>query len=215
MGSMMRIMLFMCKSQFNKMTKELNHAQAKDRKAEWQSENVGDRLCALLSGKDMEQVVGNSELAPKLCHCVPWIHEVFAPYIIWCTLDSVDHTGNRIFGLPPYKEHVMLLELCKWEKSQLRAVTSELIKQGSLTTLAGAGKVLYPSLLLSLMGGHPGHLLRHDNLGHVTRCKASPHGHPGHPLRHDNLGHVTCCKASPHRHPGCPTPICSTVGQTM
>ena len=144
----------------------------------------------------MEQVAGNSELAPKLCHWVPWIHEVFAPYIIQCTLDSVDHTGNRIFRLPPYKEHVMLLELHE---------------QGSLTTLARAGKVHYPSLLLSLMDRHPGCPLGHDNSDHVTHCKASPHGHPGHPLGHDNLGHVTCCKASPHGHPGCPLP-CSFLG---
>ena len=193
------------------MTKELNRAQAKDRKAERQSENAGDQLRALLGGKDMEQVAGNSELAPKLRHWVPWIREVFAPYIIRRTLDSVDHTGNRIFGLPPYEEHVMLLELREWEKNQLRAVTSELIEQGSLTTLAGAGKVCYPSLLLSLMGGHPGRPLGHDKLDHVTRCKASPHGHPGCPLGHDNLGHVTRCKASPHGHPGCPLP-CGFLG---
>ena len=160
--------------------------------------------------------MGNSELTPKLHYWVPWICEVFAPYIIQCTLDSVDHTENRIFGLPPYEEHIMLLELRKWEKNQLRTVTSELIEQGLLTTLAGVGKVCYPSLLLSLMGGHPGCPLRHDNLGHVTRCKVSSHGHPGCPLPCSFLGHVTWqSRASPRRHPGHPTPICSTLGQIM
>lgn len=143
MGSMMGISAFRDQTQFKEMTTEFNRAQAKDRKAERESETAGDRLRALLAGEDVEQVTSSSAIAPKMCKWVPWIRSGFERYVIRRTLDSVDHAGNKIFGLPPYQEHVMLLELRDWEKQQLTTLTNEIIDQGPLTTLAGAGKVCH------------------------------------------------------------------------
>jgi hypothetical protein len=141
MGSMMGISTFKSKSDFKKMTTEFNRAQAKDRKAERESEDAGDRLRALLAGEDVEQVASSSALAPKMREWVPWMRNTFAPYVIRRTLDSKDSQGNKIFGLPPYQDHTLLLELRDWEKKRLMAITDEIIDQGQLTTLTGAGKV--------------------------------------------------------------------------
>lgn len=146
LGSMMGISACASKIRFLEMTKDLNRAQARDRRAERQSDDAGDRLRALLSGEDVDQVASSTELAPKLRQWIPKIRDAFAPYVIRRTLNSVDHSGSKIFGLPPYEEHVMLLELRDWEKARLREITSELVDQGPITTLAGAGKVsvVYP-----------------------------------------------------------------------
>jgi hypothetical protein len=157
MGSMMGISAFKYKSDFKKMTTEFNRAQAKDRKAERESEDAGDRLRALLAGEDVEQVASNSALAPRMREWVPWIRNTFAPYVIRRTLDSKDSQGNKIFGLLPYQDHTLLLELRDWEKKRLMAITDEIIDQGQLTTLAGAGKVRTSSYNL----GRPGRLRSH------------------------------------------------------
>ena len=57
------------------------------------------------------------------------------------TLDLVDYAGNKIFRLPPYHIHVLILELHDLERKTLTDITSELIDQSPVTTLAGAGKV--------------------------------------------------------------------------
>lgn len=140
---MLGIPAFGSQSRFKEMTTEFNRAQAKDRKVERESDTAGDRLRALLAGEDVEQVASNSALAPKMRQWVPWIREAFHQYVVRRTLDSVDHAGNKIFGLPPYQDQVLLLELRDWEKERLTMITDEIIDQGPLTTLAGAGKVSF------------------------------------------------------------------------
>ena len=143
MGSMLGIGAFTNKTQYADMTNELNRAQAKDRKAERESAAAGDRLRSLLGGQEINIAETNSAFVPKLRKWVPWMREAFGPYIIRRTLDSIDYSGERIFGLPPYEEHTMLLKLRDWELQRLHNITSELIDNGSLATLAGAGKASY------------------------------------------------------------------------
>ena len=176
---MMGISAFALKTRFLEMTKEVNRAQAKDCKDEHESENAGDRLHALLSGEDIDQSASLTELAPKLCQWIPMIRDGFAPYVIRRTLDSVDHSRSKIFSLPPYEEYVMLLELCDWEKARLTDITSELIDQGPITTLAGAGKasiyVIYHSSLVPHTVGVLNALLRHATILHVMCICIFPH----------------------------------------
>lgn len=141
MGAMMGIQAFGSKDTYLEMTKELNRAQAKDRKAEKESVDAAERLRSLLGGLDVDQATSSSEFVPKLRRWVPFIRKGFSKFVIRRTLDSVDYAGNKIFGLPPYHVHVLVLELRDWERKTLTDITSELIDQSPVTTLAGAGKV--------------------------------------------------------------------------
>ena len=140
MGHFMGIQQFSDKVAYDAMTKELNRAQAKDRKAERESENAADHLRKLLSGKDSHDL-NKTEFYPKLQKYIPQLREAFSHHVIRRTLDSVDHQGRRIFGMRPYLEHVMLIELRDWEKSELNALTNEIVERSPPTTLVGTGKV--------------------------------------------------------------------------
>ncbi|KIN92842.1 hypothetical protein M404DRAFT_172474 [Pisolithus tinctorius Marx 270] len=119
------------------MSRELSRAQAKDRKAE--RDSAEDRLRGLLGGEE-KTAERNTETRPVLQQWVPWLRDRFSKHVIRRTLDSLDYRGNKIFGLPPYQEHVMLLELREWERSRLATITEELVHSPSVNTIAGAGK---------------------------------------------------------------------------
>lgn len=150
----MGIQAFASKDKYAEMTKELSRAQAKDRKAEKESSDAADRLRSLFGGLSTSQIASTSEFVPKLRRWIPFIRQAFSPYVIRRTLDSVDYAGKKIFGLPPYHIHVLLLELRDWEKTRLRDITAELIDQTPVTTFAGAGKVSF--LILFPLYGRPG-----------------------------------------------------------
>ncbi|KAG8214947.1 hypothetical protein J3R82DRAFT_10137 [Butyriboletus roseoflavus] len=113
---------------------------ARDRKAERESENAAEHLRKLFSGNDPHDPT-KTELYPKLQKYIPWLREVFSLHVIRCTLDSIDYLGRKIFGMRPYCEHVMLIELHDWEWRELNLLTNQIIEQTPLTTLVGTGKV--------------------------------------------------------------------------
>ncbi|KAI6154544.1 P-loop containing nucleoside triphosphate hydrolase protein [Pisolithus tinctorius] len=98
-----------------------------------------NRLRGLLGGEE-KTAERNTETRPVLQQWVPWLRDRFSKHVIRRTLDSLDYRGNKIFGLPPYQEHVMLLELREWERSRLATITEELVHSPSVNTIAGAGK---------------------------------------------------------------------------
>ena len=156
MGAMMGIQVFGSKDTYLEMTKELNRTQAKDRKAEKESVDAAKRLRSLLGGLNIDQATSSSEFVPKLRRWVPFIRKGFSKFVIRRTLDSVDYAGNKIFGLPPYHVHVLVLELRDWERKTLTDITSELIDQSPVTTLAGAGKVSPSHYIFIPYDGCPG-----------------------------------------------------------
>lgn len=142
MGHFMGIPRFSDKIAFDEMTRELNRAQSRDRKAERQSETAADHLRNLFSGKDAHDLK-KTELYPKLQRYIPQLREAFSLHVIRRTLDSVDYQGRKIFGMRPYLEHIMLVELREWEKAELNTLTNEIIENNPLTTLVGTGKVSF------------------------------------------------------------------------
>ncbi|KIN92956.1 hypothetical protein M404DRAFT_172153, partial [Pisolithus tinctorius Marx 270] len=128
MGRMMGISELRDKEKFDEMSRELSHAQAKDRKAK--RDSAEDRLRGLLGGEE-KTAERNTETRPVLQQWVPWLRDRFSKHVIRRTLDSLDYRGNKIFGLPPYQEHVMLLELREWERSRLATITEELVHSPS------------------------------------------------------------------------------------
>jgi hypothetical protein len=142
MGHFLGIQRFSDKVAYDAMTKELNRAQARDRKAERESESAADHLRKLLSGKDAHDL-NKTEFYPKLQKYIPQLREAFSRHVIRRTLDSIDYQGRKIFGMRPYLEHVMLIELRDWERSELNALTNEIVERNPLTTLVGTGKVSF------------------------------------------------------------------------
>jgi hypothetical protein len=55
----------------------------------------------------------------------------------------MDYQGWKIFRMRSYLEHIMLIELCDWERSELNALTNEIVERNPLTTLVGMGKVSF------------------------------------------------------------------------
>ncbi|KAI6029955.1 P-loop containing nucleoside triphosphate hydrolase protein [Pisolithus microcarpus] len=100
-----------------------------------------DRLRGLLAGEESSAQDKSTAMRPVLQKWVPFLREVFSKHVIRRTLDSLDYHGKKIFGLPPYQERIMLLELREWEKVRLAKITDELVHCPSLNTIAGAGKV--------------------------------------------------------------------------
>jgi hypothetical protein len=43
----------------------------------------------------------------------------------------------------PYLEHVMLIKLCEWERSELNTLTNGIVERNPLTMLVGIGKVSF------------------------------------------------------------------------
>ncbi|KAI6041178.1 hypothetical protein EDC04DRAFT_2893393 [Pisolithus marmoratus] len=97
----------------------------------------------LLAGEESSALDKSTAMRPVLQQWVPFLCEVFSKHVIQRTLDSLNHHGKKIFGLPPYQEHVMLLELHEWEMAWLAKITDELVHSPSLNTIAGAGKNFY------------------------------------------------------------------------
>ena len=142
MGHVMDIRPFFDKSKYDQMTKDLNHVQARDRRAEHESDKASNHLRAVLSSQDPHEL-RKTEFYPKLQTYIPQIREAFYEHVICRTLDSVDYRGQKIFGMRPYLEHVMLIELRQWEKQALTALTDEMVQEAPITTLIGAGKVSF------------------------------------------------------------------------
>ncbi|KAI6138975.1 P-loop containing nucleoside triphosphate hydrolase protein [Pisolithus tinctorius] len=143
MGRMMGISELRDKEKFDEMSRELSRAQAKDRKAE--RDSAEDRLRGLLGGEE-KTAERNTETRPVLQQWVPWLRDRFSKHVIRRTLDSLDYRGNKIFGLPPYQEHVMLLELREWERSRLATITEELVHSPSNFYIEFRRGLLHPHM---------------------------------------------------------------------
>lgn len=122
------------------MTRELSRAQARDRKTERDSENGAEQLHKILAGSEAHDPT-KTELYPKLQKYIPILRNIFSGNVIRRSLDSVDDEGNKISGMAPYCEHVMLLELREWEKQVLTSLTCQLVDETPLPTVVGTGKV--------------------------------------------------------------------------
>ncbi|KAI6162766.1 P-loop containing nucleoside triphosphate hydrolase protein, partial [Pisolithus thermaeus] len=139
MGSLLGFAHLKDKAMFEEMCREVSRAQAKDRRAERESSE--GRLRGLLAGEESSAQDESTAMRPVLQRWVPFLREVFGKNVIRRTLDSLDHCGKKIFGLLPYQEQVMLLELREWEKVRLAKITDELAHSPTHNTIAGAGKV--------------------------------------------------------------------------
>lgn len=177
MGHLLGIPTLFKKEKFDEMKKELNRAQAKDRKTERQSETAADQLRGLLAGEEEYNTIVASELVPKLREWIPWLRDAFDTRVIRRTLDSVDYENRPIFGMRPYCEHILLMELRDSEKEILAKLTNQMVEDTPLTTIAGAGKVSRSSNLWVFF-----HLIIFSSLRHGRPGRRLPASAPCHVL---------------------------------
>lgn len=149
MGHLMGIRPFFDKGRYDEVKGELNYAQARDCWIERQSDVAGNHLCTLLSGEDTQDFT-KTEYYLQLQNHIPWIRDAFAKHVICPTLNSVDYQGCKIFGMRPYQEHIMLLELCLWEKQALNAITNQMVENAPLNTLIGSTSMSLHFFLVQL-----------------------------------------------------------------
>jgi SNF2 family DNA or RNA helicase len=154
MGHLLGIPQLFNKEKFDEMKREINRAQAKDRKTERQSESAADQLRGLLAGEKEHNTIVASELVPKLREWIPWLRDAFDKRVIRRTLDSVDYENRPIFGMRPYCEHILLMELRDSEKEILAKLTNQMVEDTPLTTIAGAGKNFYIEFRRGLLHPH-------------------------------------------------------------
>ncbi|KAI6008989.1 P-loop containing nucleoside triphosphate hydrolase protein [Pisolithus microcarpus] len=166
MGSLLGFPRLKDKAKFEEMCREVSRAQAKDRRAERDSSE--GRLRGLLAGEESSALDESTAMRPVLRQWIPFLHEVFSKNVIRRTLDSLDHCGKKIFGLLPYQEHVMLLELREWEKVRLARITDELTHSPTHNTIASAGKNFYIEFRRGLLHPH-----MNPSAGNDTWCTPS------------------------------------------
>lgn len=147
MGHFMGIRPFFNKIQYDEVQRELTRAQAKDRRAERQSDEAGNHLRARLAGEGSHDLT-KTEYHPCVQNHIPFVRDTFAKHVIRRTLDSIDYRGHKIFGMRPYREHIMLLELRQWEKQALSTLTDQMIESKPETTLISSANVSFYSPVL-------------------------------------------------------------------
>lgn len=144
MGHLMGIRPFFNKGRYDEVHRELNRAQAKDRKVERQSEKAGNHLRVLLSGEDSHDLT-KTEYYLCLQKHIPFVRDTFAKHVIRRTLDSVDYRQQKIFGMKPYQEHIMLLELRQWERQALSVLTDQMLESKPAITVVSSTSVSFYS----------------------------------------------------------------------
>ncbi|KAI9457025.1 P-loop containing nucleoside triphosphate hydrolase protein [Boletus coccyginus] len=62
------------------------------------------------------------------------IRDRFSYHVIRRTIDSVDHAGQKLFGMTPYQEHVLKLEMYPEEMQMLRGFAKDLVKENPIAS---------------------------------------------------------------------------------
>ncbi|KAG1793331.1 P-loop containing nucleoside triphosphate hydrolase protein [Suillus plorans] len=62
------------------------------------------------------------EYLPVMRKWMGRMREWFSPAVILRTIDSTDNAGNKILGLPPYRDHTLKIKLLDWEMENLRNI---------------------------------------------------------------------------------------------
>ena len=98
------------------------------------------------------------------------MQECFASYVIHCTIDSLDCSGNKIFSMHPYIKHVLQLEMYDWEMNALRDLAKDIIKENSISA-TDTRKVCHIYCMYMLYSS----FFTTETLTIVLLCR---HGHP-------------------------------------
>jgi len=123
------------------MDKDLKAATRRDRKAREDDGKNEEMVRRMVQGKGLGKA--ESEFQEEMLDWIDKIREGYGSSAIRRTVRSVDNTGARISGLPPFEEHPLVIDLYQNEMENLDAIAEELVTDSSIrkATKFAAGKV--------------------------------------------------------------------------
>ena len=131
MGQWLGISEFDNYEELMRLNREMNRATRADTKALREAGAEGSVLRGMLIG-------GTNTNTPTLK--VPKVVDewmgvfrgCFAFHVIRRTIDSINPEGEKLFGMRPYMEHNLKLEMYDWEASELRAFAKDIFIENPL-----------------------------------------------------------------------------------
>jgi hypothetical protein len=120
------------------MVRELRAAQRKDRTTRHGNDTNRNIVRGVVAG-DVTQI--ESEFEDAMFKWMELIRQRFASVVIRRTIYSTDNNGNRISGLQPFQEHLLVLQLYPAEMENIDSIAKDMISDAnhSATTFAGSG----------------------------------------------------------------------------
>jgi hypothetical protein len=140
-GQLLGIPSFSDHSEHQQMNRDLSGAIRRDRRHQRQATAASNPLSAVFVGSEPLSDMSDLEYPQIMTRWMVKMREYYAKHVIRRTVNSVDHAGNKIFGIEPYLEHPILVKMYDWEMANLGHIARTVIKQHPLATLIGASKV--------------------------------------------------------------------------
>ncbi|KIO00764.1 hypothetical protein M404DRAFT_151975 [Pisolithus tinctorius Marx 270] len=184
MGQWMGIPGFDDHREFLELNKEINRANRQDSKALREAGVEGSIIRGVFIGVRNQNTP--DLLSPEVTR--EWmvkIRDRFAYYVIRRTIDSVDFGGNKLFGMRPYQEHILKLQMYDAEMGILRSFAKDLVKENPIAS-ADTRKNFYIEFRRSML--HP--MLNPKNGGHWKRLESLEDWQCEKTIKLDTLGQV-------------------------
>ncbi|KAH0833809.1 P-loop containing nucleoside triphosphate hydrolase protein [Lanmaoa asiatica] len=150
-GQLLGLSAFFDNDQWLKMKRELEGAMRRDRIKQREAGQQGNVLRSALVGRNSGSDVSQLEYSGVMTQWMGTIRDHFAIHVIRRTVDSVNNQGHKIFGLKPFTEHYLLVEMYPWETANLHRIAKNLISDNPLATLLGAAKNFYTEFRQSML----------------------------------------------------------------
>ncbi|KAI6029042.1 P-loop containing nucleoside triphosphate hydrolase protein [Pisolithus microcarpus] len=160
MGQWMGVPNFDDHKEFLELNKEINRANRQDSKALREAGIEGNIIRGVFIGVRNQNTPAME--SPTVTR--DWMikmRERFAPHVIRRTIDSVDFAGKKLFGMLPYQEHTLKLQMYDWEMGALRSFAKDLVKENPIASV-DTRKNFYIEFRRSML--HP--MLNPKNGGH-------------------------------------------------
>lgn len=133
MGQWMGILGFKDFKEYLLLNKEINCASWQDLKALCEAGIKANIMCGVFirvrnpNTPDLKSPKVTTGWMNKICEC-------FTHYIIHHTIDSINYTGNKLFGMWPYTEHILKLKMYDWELGNLCWFAKDLVKENPIAS---------------------------------------------------------------------------------
>lgn len=133
MGQLLGIKNFFDYEEFMTLNREISRATRRDNKALRDAGVEGSILRGMLVGAHNPETP-NLEFGTVMREWMRKMRDRFALYVIRRTIDSLDTSGNKIFGMRPYLDHCLGVKMSAWEMSNLRDFAKEIVKDNPMAT---------------------------------------------------------------------------------
>ncbi|KAH0832859.1 hypothetical protein J3R83DRAFT_11786 [Lanmaoa asiatica] len=134
MGQLLGIESFFDYEEFMTLNHEVSHVTHHDNQALREEGEEGSLLCGVLielHNPDTSKL----EFKKVMLDWMAKMRECFAVYVICRMIDSLNCKGNKIFGMQPYIEHILRLNIYDWEMNALRDFVKDIVKDNPISAV--------------------------------------------------------------------------------